>query len=97
MGHVAGRSMKRLIEAHLAGDNDTARDIHLGLLPLMKTLMTISTNPIPTKTALNELGFPAGPFRLPLAPLSDADTGTVMAAVEAAGDLVTFGAHTAVR
>ena len=88
--------MRRLIEAHLAGDNETARDIHLGLLPLMKTLMTISTNPIPTKTALNELGFPAGPFRLPLAPMSDAETRTVMAAVEAVGDLVTFKAQAAV-
>ena len=97
MGHLAPRSMRRLIEAHLAGDNETARDIHLGLLPLMKTLMTISTNPIPTKTALNELGFPAGPFRLPLAPMSDADTKTVMAAVRSVGDLVTFNAQAAVR
>ncbi|MDR0358405.1 MAG: 4-hydroxy-tetrahydrodipicolinate synthase [bacterium] len=97
MGHLAPGSMRRMIEAHLAGDNETARGIHLGLLPLMKTLMTISTNPIPTKTALNELGFPAGPFRLPLAPMSEADTRTVMAAVEAVGDLVTFKTQAAVR
>src|SRR2546426_9223766 len=31
--HLAGKSMKRLIDAHLAGDNEAARRIHLGLLP----------------------------------------------------------------
>ena len=34
--------------------------------------MFVESNPIPTKCALNELGFPAGPPRLPLTAASDA-------------------------
>src|SRR4029077_19857609 len=40
VSHIAGGSMKKLIECYLAADNDTARGIQLGLLPVIKTLMT---------------------------------------------------------
>src|ERR1700738_2205294 len=40
VSHIAGRSMKNLIDAYFQADNDTARRIHLGLLPVLKTLMT---------------------------------------------------------
>src|SRR5262249_2555764 len=69
--HIAGGSMKRLIESYLARDNDEARRIHLGLLPVIKALMTTAANPVPIKSALNAMGFNAGPFRLPLVPLTD--------------------------
>lgn len=89
--HLAGSAMRRLIESYVAGDVRTAMSIHHRLLPLIKALMTTASNPIPVKTAVGRLGFPAGPFRLPLAPLSEAQDASVMAAVRAAGDLVTFG------
>lgn len=88
--HVAGTSMKRLIESYLAGDNDGARRIHLGLLPVIKALMTTAANPVPVKSVLNALGFPAGPFRLPLVPLTDEQLSSVMKTLKAAGDLITF-------
>ena len=88
--HLAGTSMKRLIDSFLAGDNDTARRIHLGLLPVVKALMTTAANPVPLKSALNALGFPAGPFRLPLVPLTDEQLSSVLKTVKAAGDLITF-------
>jgi 4-hydroxy-tetrahydrodipicolinate synthase len=90
VSHIAGRSMKRLIEAYGKGDNDTARDIHLGLLPVIKTLMTTAANPVPVKSVLNALGFPAGPFRLPLVPLTAEQLKSVMKTVHDAGDLITF-------
>jgi len=90
--HIAGGSFKRLIEAHLAGDNDTARRIHLGLLPVIKALMTTAANPVPVKSLMNALGFPAGPFRLPLIPLTDEQLQSVMKVVKDAGDLITFKA-----
>ncbi len=71
VSHIAGRSMKKLIESFRAGDNDEARRIHLGLLPVIKSLMTTAANPVPIKSVLNVMGFPAGPFRLPLVPLTD--------------------------
>jgi 4-hydroxy-tetrahydrodipicolinate synthase len=92
VSHIAGISMKRLIDAYLAGDNDTARGIHLGLLPVIKTLMTTAANPVPVKSVMNALGFPAGPFRLPLVPLTDEQLHSVMHVVKEAGDLITFKA-----
>ena len=79
-----------MIEAYREGRNGQATEIHHRLLPLISTLMTAASNPIPVKTALNRLGFPAGPFRLPLAPMDEATTARVMKVVESAGGLVTF-------
>src|SRR5438093_12853476 len=88
--HVAGRSMKRLIDAYLGGDNDEARRIHLGLLPVIKSLMTTAANPVPIKSVLNAMGFAAGPFRLPLAPLTDEQLKSVMKTINDAGEYITF-------
>ncbi|HUZ86306.1 MAG TPA: 4-hydroxy-tetrahydrodipicolinate synthase [Candidatus Baltobacterales bacterium] len=90
VSHLAGGSMKRLIEAYGKGDNQTAREIHLGLLPVIKTLMTTAANPVPIKSVLNAMGFPAGPFRLPLVPLSADQLQSVMKTVHDAGELITF-------
>ena len=92
VSHIAGRSMKRMIEAQARGENEVARKIHLGLLPVIKTLMTTAANPVPIKSVLNAMGFPAGPFRLPLVPLTKDQLETVMLTVRTAGDLVTFKA-----
>jgi len=92
VSHIAGRSMKKLIEAYAKADNDTARKIHLGLLPVIKALMTTAANPVPIKSALNAMGFPAGPFRLPLVPLTDDQMQSVLQTIREAGDLITFKA-----
>ena len=84
--------MKKLIDAYSKGENDVARKIHLGLLPVIKTLMTTAANPVPIKTALNAMGFAAGPFRLPLVALTDDQLQSVMQTVRDAGDLITFKA-----
>jgi 4-hydroxy-tetrahydrodipicolinate synthase len=92
VSHVAGSAMKRMIESHIAGDNDAARAIHQRLLPVIKALMTTASNPIPVKSVLNELGFPAGPFRLPLAPMPEADLEKLMGVVRQADELISFSA-----
>jgi 4-hydroxy-tetrahydrodipicolinate synthase len=92
VSHIAGRSMKKLIEAYGNGDNEAARKIHSGLLPVIKTLMTTAANPAPIKSLLNAMGFPAGPFRLPLVPLTDEQLKSVTQTVTEAGDLITFKA-----
>jgi len=88
--HLAGRAVKTMIEAYGDGRNGQATEVHHRLLPLINTLMTAASNPIPVKTALNRLGFPAGPFRLPLTAMDETTTAKVMKVVEGAGDLVTF-------
>src|ERR1700675_1186199 len=92
VSHIAGRSMRKLVAAYEDHDNDEARRIHLGLLPVIKTLMTTAANPVPLKSVLNAMGFPAGPFRLPLVPLTDDQLQSVMQTIRDAGALTTFNA-----
>jgi 4-hydroxy-tetrahydrodipicolinate synthase len=92
VSHIAGKPMKNLIEAYVRAEHDVARDIHLGLLPVIKALMTTAANPVPIKSVLNAMGFSAGPFRLPLVPLTDEQLKSVMKTVRDAGDLITFKA-----
>ena len=90
VSHIAGRSMKKLIDAFTRGDNEIAQGIHHGLLPVIKALMTTAANPVPIKSALNEMGFAAGPFRLPLVPLTDEQLKSVMKTIKDAGEYITF-------
>ena len=92
VSHIAGGSMKRMIQAYLDHDVETARRIHLAILPVIKTLMTTAANPVPIKSALNAMGFQAGPFRLPLVPLTDEQLSSVMKTIKEAGDVITFKA-----
>lgn len=66
VSHLTGLQVREMIQAHLDGRVNEAARIHRRLLPLMKTLMTAAGNPIPVKYALNQAGFRAGGFRLPL-------------------------------
>ncbi len=79
--HLAGRQMKAMIEAHVAGRVDEAAAIHRRLLPLITALMTVASNPIPVKHALNALGFKVGGLRLPLCDLDQAASERLMAEV----------------
>src|SRR5213080_2824375 len=90
VSHIAGRSMRKLIDAHSRGDNEIAQDIHHGLLPVIKALMTTAANPVPIKSVLNAMGFNAGPFRLPLVPLTDEQQRSVMKTIRDAGEYITF-------
>jgi 4-hydroxy-tetrahydrodipicolinate synthase len=92
ISHIAGGSMKRMIEAYLQHDNDTARRIHLALLPVIKTLMTTASNPIPVKSVLGAMGVQVGPFRLPLVPLTEEQLQAVMKVVNDAGSVITVKA-----
>ena len=52
--------------------------------------MTTAANPVPIKSALNEMGFHAGPFRLPLVPLTEEQQKSVMQTIRDAGEYITF-------
>ena len=79
--HLVGRQIKAMIEAYVAGRVDEAGSLHRRLLPLMNALMTVASNPIPVKHALNALGFNVGPLRLPLTGLDEAAASRLMAEV----------------
>lgn len=66
--HLVGRKIEKMIDLFWKGEYAAAAGLHGDLLPLFKGLF-METNPVPLKAALNLIGFPAGPPRLPLLPL----------------------------
>lgn len=65
ISHLVGLQVKEMMEKFLAGKREEAAATHLHLLPLINAMFVVS-NPIPTKYALNHLGFQVGRPRLPL-------------------------------
>ncbi len=65
--HLVGDRLQQMIQAFESGQNQTALEIHLELLPLFKGLF-VTTNPIPVKAALELQGWAVGATRLPLTP-----------------------------
>jgi 4-hydroxy-tetrahydrodipicolinate synthase len=65
--HLIGRQMQEIIGSILEGRVDRAAQIHRSLLPLFNA-MSVLSNPVPIKYALNHVGFNVGSVRLPLVP-----------------------------
>ncbi len=72
LSNVMPRQAHDICAKYLAGDAEGSRKLQLELIPLIDALFMV-VNPIPVKAALNLMGFDAGPCRLPLAPLSEAE------------------------
>jgi 4-hydroxy-tetrahydrodipicolinate synthase len=83
VSHLAGDSVRALVDAAAGGRMDEARSLHHSLLPLCDACF-LEPNPQPVKGALNALWEPVGAPRLPLVPASDA---TISAVKEALGSL----------
>ena len=62
-------------------DPAKAREIHLRSLPVWEALFR-EPNPAPLKGALNRLGLPGGPVRLPLVDAEESTVDALMAALE---------------
>jgi len=75
-GHLVAKELQEMIAAYFDGDTSKARDIHLRLMPLFKSLF-ITTNPIPIKEAMNICGFKAGGLRLPLVQATDSELASI--------------------
>ncbi|HEX4214012.1 MAG TPA: 4-hydroxy-tetrahydrodipicolinate synthase [Candidatus Dormibacteraeota bacterium] len=88
--HVAGLTIRRMIDAHLEGRPAEARDLHLALLPLCGALLGMASNPMPLKSLLRHLGFRVGPFRLPMTDLPAADLERLAGLARSMGDLLTL-------
>ncbi|MBV9868499.1 MAG: 4-hydroxy-tetrahydrodipicolinate synthase [Abitibacteriaceae bacterium] len=67
LSHIAGKPFRQMIEAFWQGDMETARKLHLKLLPVSDALFPASApNPIMVKAGLQLQGFDCGGLRLPL-------------------------------
>jgi len=87
--HIIGAQMRRMIELFLAGRHEQAREIHMSLDPLFKALPpSRGVNPIPAlKAAIEMVGIPVGPPRLPLLESSTEHKKTVRRHLERLGVL----------
>jgi 4-hydroxy-tetrahydrodipicolinate synthase len=76
--NIAPRAVAQMFEAWEKGDQDTARDLHYALHPLVDLIFT-ETNPAPAKWVLHQASLLASAHvRPPLAGLSDAGQQKVM-------------------
>jgi len=63
--------VKALVQAAATGDFAQAKTLHLDLFSLCKGCLTLATNPIPIKAAMQLAGTDTGELRLPLTELED--------------------------
>ena len=74
--HLVGREMHRIID-----EPDNRQEIEDGLRDLYRAL-TVTTNPIPIKTALQLAGHDVGGLRLPLVEATDEERAVIREALE---------------
>jgi 4-hydroxy-tetrahydrodipicolinate synthase len=74
--HLVGREMRRVID-----EPESRREIEDGLRDLYEAL-TVTTNPIPVKAALNMTGHDVGGLRLPLVEATEDEKAVIRAALE---------------
>jgi 4-hydroxy-tetrahydrodipicolinate synthase len=72
VGNLVPRDVIAMIQAFDSGDIVEARRLHARLFPLCRDLLGLSSNPVPVKEALEQLGRCRGEVRLPLCRLDDA-------------------------
>ncbi len=82
--HLVGDRIAQLCDLVFSGDIPAARKIHEELTPLFNALF-ITSNPIPVKTALEMVGRPVGPPRLPLVQATKDERERIRKALEDAG------------
>jgi 4-hydroxy-tetrahydrodipicolinate synthase len=79
--HLCSPQYRALLDAFRRGETEEAARMQLALLPLIRGLFA-TTNPIPVKWAMRQLGFAAGECRLPLDAMPDALAQQLMPLVE---------------
>jgi 4-hydroxy-tetrahydrodipicolinate synthase len=82
--HVVGEQMREMWEAAQSGDLDRAREIDTQLTPVYEGL-SVTTNPIPVKAALEMLGLASGRLRLPLVAADAEQRAAIKTALEGIG------------
>ena len=72
LSNVAPKETHDMVMKFLEGDTKGAAEIQLKAIPLIHALFS-EVNPIPVKTALNLMGREAGPLRMPLSEMEEAN------------------------
>jgi 4-hydroxy-tetrahydrodipicolinate synthase len=82
--HIVGDQMRQMWEAAQAGDIERAREIDAEITPVYEAI-SVTTNPIPLKAALEMLGLCADRLRLPLVSADAEQRAAIKAGLDAAG------------
>ncbi len=72
VANIVPKDVIAMIDAFNAGDIAKAQEWHGKLFPLCRDMLSLATNPIPVKAAMQMLGQDTGDLRLPMTPLDDA-------------------------
>ncbi len=72
LSNVCPKETHDITERFFNGDIVGSRELQLKVLPLVHALFC-EVNPIPVKTAMNLMGMEAGPLRLPMTPMEEAN------------------------
>ena len=81
LSNVAPKETHDMVMKFLEGDIKGAAEIQLKAIPLIHALFS-EVNPIPVKAALNLMGKEAGPLRMPLTEMDDANKAVLAQAMK---------------
>lgn len=84
LSNVAPQVAHDIAATALAGDFEQSRKLQIEYLELCNALF-MDVNPIPVKQAMNMMGFDAGPLRMPLCEMNEANTAKLKAVMEKYG------------
>ncbi|WP_339063201.1 4-hydroxy-tetrahydrodipicolinate synthase [Tepidibacillus marianensis] len=65
--HIVGLPMRKMMDEYITGNREIAAKYHQQLLPLFEGIF-VTSNPVPIKELLNDVGIYVGSVRLPLVP-----------------------------
>lgn len=82
--NIIPAEMKKMVDAAIAGDYNTARDIHMKYYCLFRDLF-VESNPIPVKAAMAIKGMVDEVYRLPLCTIGDSARDTLIKAMQKCG------------
>ncbi len=72
-GNLVPKDIIAMVKSALAEDYVMARKWHHKLFPLCRDMLSLATNPIPVKAAMQLLGRDTGEMRLPMTPLTESE------------------------
>ena len=81
LSHVAPKATHDICQLYFDGKVKESARLQLEYMDLIHALF-IDVNPLPVKDAMNQMGFAAGPCRMPLYPMSDGDRAVLTAALK---------------
>ncbi|CAA9405735.1 MAG: 4-hydroxy-tetrahydrodipicolinate synthase, partial [uncultured Pseudonocardia sp.] len=96
IGHVVADRLRAMIDAFEAGQNDRARTINAGVLPVVRAMGRVG-GVVFAKSALRLRGLDVGDPRLPLPPATEAEVAAIVADLDAAGVALDAAARSGLR